>query len=312
VKKPTGSVSHIATPIRAWIHRSAFLLLVAGAFALMLLGKADTILVERLRAAVADAVTPLLDIASRPIGTINDLAAEVRALADLRAENEALRRETERLRTWQAVAHRLEAENAALRTLTRQVPDPGLRFVTARVVGDPGGAFARSVLVNAGTRDGVVKAQAAITGDGLAGRVAEVGVRSARVLLLSDINSRVPVFVGAARDRAILAGDNSSQPRLLYLAPGITIKPNDLVVTSGHGGIFPPDLPVGVVSEVADGTLRVRPYVDWAHMEYLRLADYELPGELQTADEARAGAAGVAADAASGASEASVARRARR
>src|SRR3546814_4703357 len=91
--------------------------------------------------------------------------------------------------------------------LTNMVPDPAIDYVTARVVGDPGGAFVRTVLINAGERNGVEKGQAAITGDGLAGRVAEVGQRSARILLLTAINSRVPVVVGTASDRAVLRSE---------------------------------------------------------------------------------------------------------
>jgi rod shape-determining protein MreC len=280
VKKPSGSVSRLTTPIKAWAQRFAFLFLVVGAFALMLLGKADTLLVERIRTAVGDAAAPILEFIARPIDTISATVEGIGELADLRARNATLEREMERLRHWQAVARRLEAENAALRKLTDMVADPRLRFVTARVVGDHGGAFARSVLINAGARDGIAKGQAAITSDGLAGRVAEVGVRSARVLLITDINSRIPVLVGEARDRAILAGDNTSQPRLRYLATGTKIRPGDHVVTSGHGGVFQPGLPIGVVTQASETTMRVQPFVDWAHMEFLRLAEYELPGML--------------------------------
>ncbi len=288
MKKPSGPVSHITTPIRAWAQRFAFLFLVAAAFALMLLGKADTVLVERARTAVTDAVAPLLELVARPVGTLGEMIDSIEEMTDLRAENETLKRENDRLRNWQTVARRLEAENAALREMTKMMPDSGLRFVTARVIGDPGGAFARSVLVNAGARDGVEKGQAAITSDGLAGRVAQVGVRSSRILLLTDINSRIPVLVGAGRDRAILAGDNTNQPKLLYLAPSTEVNPGDHVVTSGHGGVFPPGLPVGVVTQASETAKRVQPFVDWAHMEFLRLADYELPGTLLPAEEARA------------------------
>ncbi len=248
----------------------------------MLLGQADAVLVERARSAVTDAVAPLLDAASRPADAINDMIDSLSEMADLRGENAHLRRENDRLRSWQALARELEAENTALRKLTHAVPESGLRFVSARVIGDPGGAFARSVLINAGTRDGVAKGQAAITSDGLAGRVAEVGMQSARVLLVTDINSRIPVLIGNGRDRAILAGDNSVQPKLLYLAPGTNVAPGDSVVTSGHGGAFPPGLPVGIVSQAGEGALRIQPFVDWAHLEYLRLADYELSGVLMS------------------------------
>ncbi|MCH6587376.1 MAG: rod shape-determining protein MreC, partial [Proteobacteria bacterium] len=288
MKNPSGSVSRLTTPIKAWAQRFAFLFLVVGAFALMLLGKADTLLVERIRTAVGDAAAPILEFIARPIDSISGAVEGIGKLADLRARNVFLERENERLRHWQAVARQLEAENTALRSLTDMAPDRRVRFVTARVVGDQGGAFARSVLVNAGNRDGVAKGQAAITSEGLAGRVVEVGVRSARVLLVTDINSRIPVLVGERRDRAILAGDNTNQPRLRYLAPGTEIRPGDHVVTSGHGAIFPPGLPIGVVTQASETTMRVQPFVDWAHMEFLRLADYELPGTLLPAQGAAA------------------------
>jgi len=280
VKKNAGQALHVAAPVRAWAQRFAFLFLVIAAFALMLLGKADTLLVERARTMVTDAMAPVLEVLARPVDTVGDLVDQARELADLRADNAELRRENERLRNWQAVAQKLEVENAALRELSRLTVEPGVRFVTARVIGDPGGAFVRSVLVNAGARDGLAKGQAALTSGGLAGRVAEVGQRSARVLLLSDINSRVPIVVGAARNRAILAGDNTNQPKLLYLAPGVEVQPGDQVVTSGNGGVFPPGLPVGVVIQADEAGMRVQPFVDWAHMEYVRLVDYELPGIL--------------------------------
>ena len=285
MKKATGPVSHLTTPIRAWAHRFAFLILIVAAFALMLLGKADTVLVERARTAVTDAVAPILEIASRPVATVRDVLDQIRELTDLRAENAALRRENQRLRQWQAVAQRLEAENLALRDLAQMVPDAGLRFITGRVIGDTGGAFARSVLVNAGARDGVAKNQAAITSEGLAGRVTEVGLRSARVLLITDINSRIPVLVGESRERAILGGDNTGQPKLLYLMPNSEIRPGDRVITSGHGGVFPPDLPVGIVTQASETAMRVQPYIDWAHMEFLRLADYDLPRQLSPSGE---------------------------
>lgn len=284
MKKPAGTVLHITTPLKTWAPRFALFILVGAAFALMLLGKADTVLVERARSVVADTAAPILDLISRPVGTVNDFIEETQSLADVRSQNALLKQQNERLLSWQAAARRLEAENNALRDLMNLAPDPGQRFVTARVIGDQGGAFVRSVLVNAGRRNGVAKGQAAVTGLGLAGRSAEVGIRSSRVLLITDMNSRIPILVGDNRDRSIMAGDNSDQPRLLYLSPRAKIAVGDRVITSGHGGVFPPGLPVGVVTQVTESGIRVQPYVDWGHMEYLRLVDYELPRTLMSSE----------------------------
>ena len=85
VKNPTGSVSRFTTPIKAWTQRFAFLFLVVGAFSLMLIGKADTVLVERVRGAVGDAAAPILEFIARPIDTIGNTVEGIGELTELRA-----------------------------------------------------------------------------------------------------------------------------------------------------------------------------------------------------------------------------------
>jgi len=275
----------LATPLKAWAQRFLFLLLVAAAFALMLLGKADIALIDRARTAVQDGLAPILDGLSRPIATVNGLIDYASELANLQAENEALRQKNQELLAWEATARETMAENARLRALLNFVPDAAVAYRSARVIGDQGGAFVRSILVAAGTHDGVEKGQAAMTGEGMVGRVVSVGKRSARVLLLTDINSRVPVLVGDERHRAVLVGDNSALPDLLYLADDARLAVGDYVVTSGMGGVFPQGLPIGRVTQVEDGSAQVAPYVDWAHLEVIRLVDYGLPGLIQADGE---------------------------
>ena len=284
MNRRAGSVMRLATPVKAWTQRFALLFLAGVAVALMLLDKADSVVVERARRAVADAVAPILDAASRPVATFNEMVEQGGQLVSVAAENAELREQNERLRHWETVARRLEAENEALRSTLNLVPDPTLHYVTARVIADQGGAFVRSVLLNAGAREGVEPGQAALTGDGLAGRVAEVGNGTSRVLLVTDMNSRIPILVGDAQDRAMLVGDNTAEPHLRYLEPRVEVKPGDRVMTSGHGGVFPPGLPVGRVTSVDEEGIRVRPFVDWGHMQYLRLVDFELPGILRSFD----------------------------
>jgi len=279
----------LATPLKAWAQRFLFLLLVAAAFALMLLGKADIALIERARTAVQDGLAPILDGLSKPIGTVNGLIDYASELANLQAQNEALRVKNQELLAWEATARETMAENARLRALLNFVPDAAVSYHAARVIGDQGGAFVRSIVVAAGVADGVRKGQAAMTGEGMVGRVGSVGKHSARVLLLTDINSRVPVLVGNDRHRAVLVGDNSALPELSYLADDVRLSVGDYVVTSGMGGVFPQGLPVGRVVAVDEGSAQVAPYVDWAHLEVIRLVDYGLPGLIEGDGAAAAG-----------------------
>lgn len=281
MNRRVSSAVRLATPVRAWTQRFALLFLVGVAVALMLLDKADSLLIERARTSLSDAVVPVLDVLSQPIASFNEMTDQAGQLVSVAAENAELRQQNERLQHWQTVARRLEAENTALRAMLSVPGDPAVHYVTARVVGDQGGAFVRSVLINAGAAQGVDRGQAAMTGQGLAGRVAATGGSTARVLLITDMNSRIPILVGEQHDRAVLAGDNTGRPRLIYLEPRVELKIGDRVVTSGHGGVFPPGLPIGQVADVGEGGVRVQPSVDWGHMEYLRLVSYELPGTLR-------------------------------
>ncbi len=273
--------------IRQGAHRSTFALFLLLSVGIMLIGKADPALYERTRMAIADIATPVIGALSSPVVAGAELIEEGKYLLAAYDENTALRDENERLRRWHAAAQGLQSENARLRGLLHFTPKTEATFITGRVIGDSGGAFLRSVLVDIGGRDGVRKGVAAIDGNGLVGRVAEVGQRSARILLITDLNSRIPILVGENRERAILAGDNSDYAKLAYLRPERSIAADDLVVTSGHGGAFPAGLPVGVVVSTGEGSgseLRVQPFLTPDRMEFVRLMDFGLTGVLQDQD----------------------------
>jgi rod shape-determining protein MreC len=270
----------LATPLRALAQRFGYFGLIAAAAALMVLGKLEAPVVERVRTTVVDLLVPILDVLAMPVRAVTNLGDRMGAFGDLYAENRRLREETEQLMQWQVVARQLEAENRSLRELARFIPEDAVSFVTARVVAGAGGSFVRSILVTAGTRDGVAKGQIAMTGDGLVGRVGETGARASRVLLLTDLNSQIPVLLEGSRERAILAGDNSDAPHLVFLRPDFRPSIGDRVVTSGHGGVFPPALPIGVVSSIDDGLAVVRPFVDFSRIEHVRLVDYGVGGTL--------------------------------
>jgi rod shape-determining protein MreC len=260
-----------------WLAYAGLVVLAGGA---MLLGKADALLVERLRLQVNDAVVPILSVLSKPVDAMADGIEGAQHLLRVAEENARLREERDRLLRWQLAAQRLEAENEALRQLLNFIPGPEATYRAARVVADPTGAFAHSLLVNAGSRDGIDKGHIVVTGDGLVGRIVGVSQRAARVLLITDLNSRVPVFVGAGRVPAVLAGDNADRPKLIHVVQQGKISVGDAVVTSGVAGGFPSGLPVGVVADVGDGGIAVQPLVDRTRLEYVRIADYGITSLL--------------------------------
>jgi rod shape-determining protein MreC len=136
---------------------------------------------------------------------------------------------------------------------------------------DSGSPFRQSVLVNVGTRDGVRDGWATMDGIGLVGRISGVGERSARVILLTDSNSSIPISVQPSGHRALLTGDNSVAPLLEFVESPELIRPGDQVVTSGDGGVFPAGLLVGHVALGPDRRFRLRLAADNERLEFLRV-----------------------------------------
>jgi rod shape-determining protein MreC len=270
----------LSPQLRAGIQRSTLPALILLSGAIVLIGKTDQTMFDTLRTGLSDAAAPVLDVVARPLGAAEVALDRARGLAGIYQENRRLTEDNERLLQWQQVALKLTTENRQLQGLLKVVPDRAVSYVTARVIANSGGAYVRTVMINAGTDGGLARGQATITGDGLVGRLTEVGSRAARVLLITDLNSRIPVRIEGSHTSAVLAGDNSERPRLLYVAAQEGVKIGDRVVTSGEGGVFPPDLPVGVVSAVGGGGPRVEPYVELSQLGYVLVVDYGLSGAL--------------------------------
>jgi rod shape-determining protein MreC len=186
--------------MRQALARLTLPLSVLAGFAVLLLGRADALLTERARMALADAVAPVFALTGMPLAAAQAALEELRDLRFLRSDNARLRLENEQLLRWQAAAVALDAENAVLKDALHWIPDPPASYVTARVVADAGGVYARAVLLPIGRNHGVTRGQVALDGQGLVGRVTELGTRSARVLLVTDLNSRIPVILEAAAD----------------------------------------------------------------------------------------------------------------
>jgi rod shape-determining protein MreC len=250
--------------------------------AVFLLWRIDSPRVERIRAAVIDAVLPRMDWAMAPVTAAVNLIADFQSYSQLYAQNQDLRRELQQMRAWREAALQLEQENAKLLDLNNVRIDPNLTWVTGVVMADAGSPFRQSVLLNVGGRDGILDGWPAMDGLGLVGRIAGVGERTSRVILLTDPGSRIPVIIQPSGQRAILAGDNSFYPLLDFLENPDVVRPGDRVITSGDGDVFPPDLPVGQVALGTDGRLRLRLSADYERLEFLRVM--RSPGIEQIAD----------------------------
>ncbi len=268
----------LSVPFRQALSRLTLPVMLMLSLGTVLVGRADQGLADRLRDGLNDLLAPAYALMAGPVQAVEQGGGVLGHLLDLQGENDALRAENAKLLQWQAVAMALEAQNDALKSALKYVPPAAPDFFTADVVADLGGIYARSVLVMLPPASGVTPAKlvgaVAMDGRGVAGRVVEAGDRSARVLLVTDLNSRIPVALGVQGRPALMTGTNGPEPALLYWAPGQPPQEGDMVLTSAAGGAFPPGLPVGVVHYDAQNDPVVLPLADLDALRLLRLFCY--------------------------------------
>lgn len=253
------------------VRRLLLTVLVLCLVALILIWRIDNPRIERLRAAVVDAVVPNMEWAMSPVTGLARMVDGFQSYTRLFEQNQELRRELQQMRAWREAALQLEQENARLLDLNRVQLDPELTFVTGLVMADAGSPFRRSVLINVGARDGIIDGWATMDGLGVVGRISGVGDRTSRVLMLTDANSRIPVTIQPSGQQALLMGDNSPTPLLEFVELPEDISAGDRIVTSGDGGLFPPGLLVGQVVRTTDRRLRARLAADLAGLNFLRV-----------------------------------------
>ena len=246
-------------------------ILVLFLMSIFLLWRIDSPRVERFRAALVDRVVPSFDWALLPVAKAAAMIDDFQSYTRIYEQNQELRRELQQMKAWKEAALQLEQKNARLLDLNQVRLDPKLTHVTGVVLADSGSPFRQSVLLNVGARDGLRDGWATMDGIGLVGRIAGVGPRTARVILLTDSNSRIPVTVQPSGQKALLSGDNSTLPPLDFLEDQDQVRPGDRVVTSGDGGVFPADLLVGQVALGSDKRLRVLLSADYRRLEFLRV-----------------------------------------
>ncbi|NWG46555.1 MAG: rod shape-determining protein MreC, partial [Alphaproteobacteria bacterium] len=273
-------------PFRVVSLRLVLVALMSLSFGLVSLGRAEAYVLEQARDALTDVARPVLEFFAGPLRVVRGVFGEIGHILDVHEENERLRAEVERLMEWKAVA---EAQNRVIQryeALLNVEMNEELGYVTGRVIADSGGPFVDTLIVNVGAREGVRKGQAVVAGEGVIGRIIGTGERSARVLLLTDLNSRIPVLVEPNMLPGILAGDNSARPRLIYVELPREISPGDRIITSDDGGTLPRGLPIGTVAErEADGSFRVEMLARRPATDFVRVVNYDVPVDADLASE---------------------------
>ncbi len=259
---------------------SLFLMLLVSIILLLSsLYSAEASIFRKARESVLDATSPILSVLSAPINMVNNLFGNVEEYFGVVEENRALRQENAELRQWMEEALALRDLVSVYEKLQSYQTQPDVVPIDAHVISDSNDVFAKSMVVNAGRSKQVKVGQAVVNEAGLVGRIIETGRNASRVLLLSDIQSRIPVYIEGAGIEGILVGRTRQQPVISFTNEVFEgpVPPETRILTSGAGGVIPRGIPVGTVGQVTKLEITVRLYADYSKTRLVRVLDFVFP-----------------------------------
>jgi rod shape-determining protein MreC len=274
-----------ASGLWAFIAQNPALALFAvAAVALLAISKSQGELSQGLRGYADDLTASAMQVVAGPAAEGKRWIDGVGTFFSVYEENQRLRDENAKLRLAQSEVGELQRKVERYEQLLKVPTEAPVSGVAGRVIADMSGPFLRTILVNAGSDQGVLKGQAVVDDRGLLGRIVGTGRKSSRVLLLSDLNSRIPVIVEGANLKAILAGDNSDRPTLEYLPPGSRLVAGARVLTTADGGALPPGIVVGVVVK-GQAAPRVDLFTSERRADFVRVLQYQAPVDVDEEPE---------------------------
>jgi len=168
----------------------------------------------------------------------------------------------------------LEEENKRLKkTIDEYIYNS--KEMVAKVLIDKNSPFLKSIIVNKGSKDNVKLGMAVLDGSYLVGKIVEVNYSTARALLVSDLNSKIPVGIEPGNIQSILSGTGKQNGKIEYLESEVSIENESIVYTSGSGGLFKPGIPVGIYNKKNTEEQTVTYFSKLSQLTFVKLSSFE-------------------------------------
>ena len=222
------------------------------------------------RAFIKDVIYRGALVVSAPSKSINNFTDFVKEHVHLYDDYSKLKKENNELKNKISETHFLELENTQLRKLIEEQVSSTSNLMSARVMLDKQSPYLNSFIINIGSNKNIKNGMAALDGKNFIGRIVDVNFFSSRVLLVSDLNSKIPVMTEPSSHHDILSGHGESEPTLEYLPENHNIQNGDKVYTSGKEGIFSPGIPIGEV-KIENNIIKVLLFSDLSQITFINI-----------------------------------------
>ena len=217
-------------------------------------------IIKPIRSIINDGVYRVSILSSTPSRFFPSLSQDIVNLVNIKSENQRLKEELEIFKKKELEVEYLANENENLKKIFKSdINTVNGKTIIAKVLIDKSSPYLKSVVINKGSKQGILKGMPVLDKFFLIGRIVETNYFSSRVLLLNDLNSRIPVTISDQSIQAILKGNSKNKPILEYLPEGYVLKGGLKVFTSGKDGIFLPGTPIGETEENGEVKLYSEP-----------------------------------------------------
>ena len=251
-------------------QRFSLFVLIILSTSLIFFEKIESKTLNNVRSFVKDVVYRSAVVASYPMKSIGDFGSSVSQHINLYNDYNELVKENDKLRNNISKKDFLELENSQLRKLINEQVKSSSNLVSARVMLDEQSPYLNSFVINIGNNQKIKNGMAVLDGENFIGRIVDVNYFSSRVLLFSDLNSKIPVISEPSGIHSILSGHGKNDLTLEYLPENHKIIDGDKIYTSGKEGIFNPGIPIGKVKIERDKII-VESFSDLSQITFVNI-----------------------------------------
>ena len=244
--------------------------LVVASIIFIFLETIETKPLNYLRSFIKDAIYRGSQVVSVPSRSFSDLTGFITNHINVYKNYTELKKENNELKNKISNSDFLELENTQLRKLIEEQVTSESNFVSARVLLDKQSPYLNSFIINIGSNKDIKNGMAVLHGKNFVGRIVDVNFFSSRVLLVSDLNSKIPIISEPSSNHAILSGHGKDRPTLEYLPENHSVKNGDKIYTSGKEGIFSPGIPVGAV-QIKDNIVEIVLFSDLSQISFVNV-----------------------------------------
>ncbi len=268
------------------LKRFMFAGLFTIALLLVLVHKIDLSIISGLSKTVLFVTSPVIKLATLPSNGISYIYKKTSEIFNVYEENERLKKENDQLYLLKEKLNALKAENEILKNLLHHFDIPNIKSYTAYVIAENGNAYSNSFIIYLGkNKDKIKQGYAVVNKSGLIGKIDLVSGAYAKVSLITDINSKIPVISYKSRDRGILIGQNTDKLNLVFTPLLAELHKGDLLVTSGIGGGLPPNIPVAKITKMDTDKIIAKPLFVPSKIEIVKIIAYDVMPSSQIKEE---------------------------